>query len=192
MKRKYSSLTFLLVIALGFLGVACNDSKSYADLLTEQDHSVNNFLSQQRVEMTIPADSNFEVGPDAPYYCLDDEGAVYMQVLEKGDMNDRPEVGVRVYFRYLRYSVHTYVVGSDDNTGAGNANNMAAEPVFFTFDQYTLTQSVQHGTGIQLPMKYLGYNCRVNLLIKSTAGPTSEQTYVTPYLYNVQYFKQLI
>lgn len=52
---------FLSMMALLAM-VSCSDSKSYAELLTEENHTVNNFLSQHRVVDHIPADSVFEVG----------------------------------------------------------------------------------------------------------------------------------
>lgn len=187
----FSPFSLLAAIAIALGCISCDSSKSYAQLLEEQNTSVNRFLIQHHMEPTVPADSNFLVGPDAPFYCIDDEGAVFMQILDRGS-SQRPDKGARVYFRYTRYNVHNYIVGSDANVGSGNADNMAAEPAFFTYQEYTLTQSTQHGTGIQLPMNYLGYDCRVRLLIKSTAGPTADQSYVVPYLYDIQYLKQKI
>ena len=68
------------VFALAFLA-SCEDGKSYAELLNEQDRAVNNFLADQVVLLDIPEDTIFEVGEDAPYYRLDEDGSLYMQVL---------------------------------------------------------------------------------------------------------------
>ena len=65
------------VFALAFLA-SCEDGKSYAELLNEQDRAVNNFLADQVVLLDIPEDTIFEVGEDAPYYRLDERRlAVY-------------------------------------------------------------------------------------------------------------------
>ncbi|MCI9285610.1 MAG: DUF4827 domain-containing protein [Muribaculaceae bacterium] len=181
---------FLSMMALLAM-VSCSDSKSYAELLTEENHTVNNFLSQHRVVDHIPADSVFEVGPDAPYYCIDDEGDVYMQVLDKGN-DERAETDDKVYFRYMRYMLNYYVVGSDSNVGAGNADNMTAASTYFLFNNLYVETSTQYGTGIQLPMRFLGYDSKVNLVIKSQAGPTADMSYVVPYLYEISYYKPVI
>ncbi len=186
MNRLYIPILSLLGLIL--MATSCSDNKSYAELLTDESHCVNAFLAQHRLVDEIPEDSVFQIGPDAPYYCLDEDHNVYMQVLDKG-IDQRPEKGDRVYFRYMRYNLFNYVVGSNDNIGAGNANNMTSEATFFIFDDYYISQSYQYGEGIQLPMRFLGYDCKVNLIIKSQAGPESDMAYVTPYLYEISYYK---
>ena len=82
--KKLSALTLAALASIAVLS-SCSDSKSYADRLMDENKAVNLFLSNHRVEHQIPEDNNFEVGPDAPYYRLDDEGNIYMQVLRKVD-----------------------------------------------------------------------------------------------------------
>ena len=75
---------------------SCDNGKSYADLLKEEDKAVKAFLADKKVE-DIPADSVFvtlqDVGNNdtlaVPYYRLDDDGNVYMQVLDAGIQDDR-------------------------------------------------------------------------------------------------------
>ena len=167
---------------------SCSDDKSYSDLLNDENRTVNLFLSQHRLVNHLPENNEFEVGPDAPYYCIDDEGNVYMQVLDKGT-DVLPEEDDRVYFRYIRYNLQYYVVGSNTNMGVGNALNMTSDPTFFLFKNLSVEESTQYGTGIQEPMKYLGYDCKVNLVVKSQAGPIADISYVVPYLYTISYYK---
>ena len=71
---------------------SCDNGKSYADLLKEEDKAVKAFLADKIVINSIPADSVFvtlqDVGNNdtlaVPYYRLDDDGNVYMQVLDAG------------------------------------------------------------------------------------------------------------
>ena len=188
--RFFLSIVAVVAMTAGFS--SCSDSKSYAELLTDENHQVNYFLSLHRVETEIPADNNFEVGPDAPYYKMDSDGNVFMQVLEKGT-DVKPEANDRVYFRYIRYNMFSYRVGEDNSAiASGNANNMGYVPVFFLLDNLTIQQSTQYGTGIQVPMHYLGYDAKVNLVVKSQVGATSEVADVIPYLYTISYFKSQI
>lgn len=190
MKRNILSIFPLLALLLAT--ASCDDSKSYADLLNEENQLVNAFLAQHRVDETWPGPENCEIGPDAPYYRVDEEGNVYMQVLEKGN-GTFPETGDRVYFRYLRYDLNYYVVGSDDNIGMGNMDNIGnTQPTYFLYDDFTIEQSSQYGTGLQVPVGLLGYDCKVNVVIKSQAGPSSDMSYVVPYLYTIKYLKPVI
>ncbi len=89
-KRIFRNSFLLLLVALAAGLGSCNKSKSYSEYLREEEHVVNIYLSGQRVEMNVPADSiSFEMGLDAPFYRLDEDGYIYMQVISKGDMDDR-------------------------------------------------------------------------------------------------------
>lgn len=181
-----------MLIGLALSLTSCDDSKSYAELLQDENQAVNKFLVQHRVVDHIPADSVFEVGENAPFYRLDDESNVYMQVISLGT-DEKPKKDDRVYFRFTRYNMFYYVVGGDNTLlGSGNADGMNNATTFFLFENLSVSESTQYGTGIQLPMKYLGYNAEVNLVIKSQDGPSDEISYVIPYLYNIRYFKSMI
>lgn len=189
MKRQIISILSLLALLMAVS--SCSDSKSYADLLNEENQVVNAFLAQHRVVETWPGVDNCEVGEDAPFYCVDDEGNVYMQVIRKGD-GTFPEEGEPVSFTYLSYDLNYYVVGSDSNVGSGNLNSPGSSAAtYFIFDDYTLEQSSQYGTGIQIPVKLLGFGSKVNVVIKSQAGPSAYMSYVIPFLYDIAYYKQV-
>jgi len=189
MKRQIISILSLLALLMAVS--SCSDSKSYADLLNEENQVVNAFLAQHRVVETWPGVDNCEVGEDAPFYCVDDEGNVYMQVIRKGD-GTFPEEGEHVSFTYLSYDLNYYVVGSDSNVGSGNLNSPGSSAAtYFIFDDYTLEQSSHYGTGIQIPVKLLGFGSKVNVVIKSQAGPSAYMSYVIPFLYDIAYYKQV-
>jgi len=191
---KHLFFPIMAVIGLALAFSSCNDSKSYAELLADENQAVNKFLVQHKVVDGLPADNNFEIGSDAPYYRLDAESNVYMQVLDKGS-DEKPEKESRVYFRFLRYNLFYYIVGDDEynaTIAAGNADNMNTQSTYFLFGNTTVSESTQYGTGIQLPLNYLGYGAKVNIIIKSQAGPSSDMSYVVPYLYTISYNKSMI
>lgn len=180
----------LVAIALLSIGIAsCDDGKSYAELLDEENKAVNIYLSDHKVIGEVPADSVFEIGPDAPFYKMDEEGFIYMQVLNVGDKENKVEDGQEVYFRFIRYDLRSYKRG-EEMSGAGNANNMESSPASFRYGNTTLNSSTVYGSGIQLPLAYLGMGCEVNIIIKSQYGFTDEISDVTPFLYNVRYFER--
>ncbi|MDE6694129.1 MAG: DUF4827 domain-containing protein, partial [Muribaculaceae bacterium] len=101
-----------------------------------------------------------------------------------------------------RYSLKNYSYdGTSENTngyygkftsGEGNSETMGYGNTFFRFKNQTSPSTTQWGEGIQLPLEYLPIDCEVNLVIKSQMGWSEEQIYVTPYFYNVRYFKSQI
>lgn len=175
------------IVALvgGILMLAsCDDNVSYAELLNRENLAVNNFLADQVVLLDIPADTVFEVGPDAPYYRLDEDGQLYMQVLNAGTPGYKVQYNEQIFFRYTRYALEAY---KDGKLPQGTGNNLSLSPMYFRYGNYSLTSSLTYGTGIQTPLEFLPIDCEVNLVVKSTVGWQSDQTDVIPYLYRLTY-----
>ena len=180
-------LLFLAIASSGL--ISCSKTESYSELLREEEKAVNWYLASQKVELDIPSDSiSFITGDDAPFYKLDEDGYVYMQVISKGDMLDRVEGGDLVYFRYERKNLKYIYLGLDGDD-SGNCGDLSYSPSSFVYKNQTLTSTLKWGTGIQMPLKFFGYNCEVNLVLKSYYGFASDQTTCMPYLINVRYFK---
>lgn len=196
---KFMSAAVAFLMAGGIM--SCSESQSYSELLTEEEHAVNWYLSQQKVETVVPADStSFIIGEDAPFYKLDEDGYVYMQVISMGDMNDRVDAGDLVYFRYNRLNLKYLYLG-EDVTWQGNSTDVVGglhtddggyttyNYSRFIFQNQYLETTTKWGEGIQMPLKFFGYNCEVNLVLRSYYGFTADQTTCLPYLINLRYFK---
>lgn len=184
---KILSYILISIAALGI--VSCSDNKSYAELLTDETKNVNAFLANQKVINEIPEDSIFEAGEDAPYYRIDETGNIYMQVVKYGSQ-EKAEDDQQVYFRYTRYNLSQYNAATGKlPEGMGNSEDLEYEPTWFRFKNFTLTSSSQYGAGIQMPLYFLPLGSEANVVIKSQYGMTSEISYVTPFLYNVRYYK---
>lgn len=175
-----------------FVITSCDDTKSYSELLTDEEHAVNWYLAQSKVNTTIPEDSVFEVGPNAPFYKMTYDGTVYMRVLELGDTSNKPKSGDRVYFTFMRKNIKDMYDGKNPNW-EGNEENMSLTPggTSFFLDNTVLPSTTQYGTGIQIPVKYLGYNCQVELVVKSLEGFSADMTQCIPYIIRIRYFQSI-
>lgn len=167
---------------------SCSSRKSYAQLLNDEDHAVNAFLANHRVINEIPADTVFETGENAPYYRIDEEGNLYMQVLYAGNREDKAKEDELIYFRFMRTNL-TELWQTGTAESFGNANDMSMVSTSFRFQNFTMSNYYTFGTGIEEPLKYLGIDCRVNLVVKSQVGPPDEISSVVPFLYNLRYFR---
>lgn len=188
MKLKYIFSFVASAFVLAFS--ACDDGKTYAELLQTEDQSVNNFLADNIVINSIPADTVFETGPDAPYYRLDEEGDLYMQVINPGTPGNMAKPDELVYFRYTRYNL-TYYDGELVYSG-GNEDDMGLANTSFRYGNYQLQSSSQWGSGIQRPLSLLPVDCQVNLIVKSQYGFVSEMADVQPYLFKLRYYRPQI
>lgn len=174
---------------------ACDDTKSYAELLDDEDVYVNNFLANQTVELVAPDNAeDFLTGPDAPYYRIDEDGMLYMQVLNAGTPGGQMvEDNEQVYFRYTRYALsgYTSTLGDDGvyagTLPVGEGNNTALNPCWFRYNNYQIASSYTWGVGVQAPLKYFPVDCEINIVIKSQMGPTDEMADVVPYLWRLTY-----
>lgn len=190
--KNYSVLMSIALLALAALS-SCNNDQSYADRLNEERNAVNAYLANHRVVMSVPEDSVFEVGENAPFYRLDPDGNIYMQVLNAGDRHgDKAKVGEPIYFRYSRYNLSMWYADGTWTLYSGNENTMDSQSCTFNYSDYTLPTSSQWGYGLQYPLIYLGVECEVNLIIKSQFGFTSELSYVMPFYYHVRYYHSQI
>lgn len=191
--KRFFNFTMLLGIFALVLLASCDNDQTYADRLNEERNAVNSYLANHRVVMSIPEDSVFEVGENAPFYRIDVDGNVYMQVLNAGDRkNDRAKTGEPIYFRYSRYNLSTWYADGTWTVYSGNEAGMDASSCSFNYGDYTLPSSSQWGYGLQYPLLFLGVECEVNLIIKSQYGLTGEISYVTPFFYHVRYFHSMI
>ncbi len=194
MKRFFiDNHAILLAITVLMMLAACNNDESYADRLNDERNAVNAYLANHRVVMSVPKDTVFEVGENAPFYRIDTDGNVYMQVLKAGDrINDRAKKSEPIYFRYSRYNLATWYADGVWKPTDGNENTMDAASCSFNFSDYTLPSSSQWGYGLQYPLLFLGVECEVNLVIKSQYGLTNEISYVTPFFFHVRYYHSQI
>lgn len=179
-----------IIVALTLLSFAtsCDDTKSYSELLQDEEHACNWYLAQHSVITEIPEDTVFITGQDAPYYKMDKAGSVYMKVIKEGD-GPWVEDNERVYFSFMRMSINYAYEGYGD-VWVGNAEDLGngVGSTYFFFNNQTLTSSSQYGEGIQLPLKYLRLNSEVELVVKSVMGFSSDISSCTAYVYKVRYF----
>lgn len=193
-------LKLALAVALIASFASCNDSKTYAELLESEDHYVNDFLADQMVINSIPEDSIFEYGVDAPYYRIDEDGNLYMQVIDPGTPGNMVKDDELIYFRYTRCSLAFYYHLDEFDSvsdwfnyyGGGNDDDMNQASTAFRYGNSSLQSSTQYGSGIQRPLAFLPVDCQVNLVIKSQYGFTSEMAEVKPYLFRLRYYRPKI
>ena len=200
MKRKnykyyITVVTFLFIVFLA----SCSKSQSYSELLREEEQACNWYLSKYNISLEMPEnykdlvtsetlrEDGTPYGDDAPFYKLDDEGYVYMQVVS-ADFSQMVAEGDLVYFRYVQESIKDLYEGVTGSV-MGNGNYLPNGSASFVYKNTYLTSTTTWGTGIQMPLQYVGYNSELNLVLKSYYGFTDLQTYCIPYIMNIKYFK---
>ena len=205
---KITKIFALIGLALTALTAAsCKDKESYADLLADETHAVNAYLACFPVINTIPDETSEFVTTDrimaeqglsreeaeklTPFYRMDEDGNVYMQVVNPGLTDKKAEEDQLIYFRFTRYNLKAWYV-YDSWVPSGNASDLGTNTTSFRYKNTTLSSTTQWGEGIQIPLQYLNLGCEVTIIIKSYLGPEDELTNVFPYLYQIRYFESKI
>lgn len=188
MKKKYMiKLALISVFCMLFIA-ACSKSKSYSELLRDEEKAVNWYMSGQKLVNEIPADSVFITGADAPFYKMDDEGNIYMQVVSPGTPGNKAATDQLIYFRYMRTNIISLYRGENAQP-TGNANNVGGNnSTSFRFNNMLISSSLEYGAGVQLPLKFLPIDCEVNVVIRAYYGFNGEAGTCQPYVYNIKYY----
>ncbi|MBD5175723.1 MAG: DUF4827 domain-containing protein [Bacteroidales bacterium] len=178
--------TIVLAVLCAVAVSACDDSKSFAELLNDENQYVNNFLADQTVCLEIPADTAFIYGPDAPYYSIDEDKYLYMQVIEPGTKGNMVKDNEQIYFRYTMWPL-AYYDHSTQTLKNGYGNNTALGATWFRYNNFSMMGSYQWGAGIQKPLSLLPVDCKVRLVVKSQMGIVDMMNDVQPYLFELTY-----
>ena len=115
---KFTTLkTLLILIAITVASVSCSDKESYSDLLRDESHATNYYLSNFQVVASIPADTAFisvqelvgqglereEALRLAPFYRMDSDGQIYMQVVDTSTKRSEATDKQVTYCRFHRF-----------------------------------------------------------------------------------------
>lgn len=169
----------------GYITVTQNPC-TLEDLKKTELRAMKKYLSKFDVVDVLPAINDIQVGSVAPFYKLNPEGTVYMQVVKMG-AEPAATSGETIYFRFLRYNLLSYLENGVLPNGEGNMNSIIPSATFFELGS-DKPSTTQWGTAIQMPMLLgLPVDSEVNLVVASEAGFTSEISNVIPFLYNIRY-----
>lgn len=161
------------------------------DLKKTEQRAMKKYLSKFDVVDDLPTIDNIQVGSVAPFYKLNSEGTVYMQVVKMGSAPAATN-GEKIYFRFMRYNLLSYLENGVLPQGQGNANDLTGPTTFFEVGS-DKPSTTQWGTAIQMPILLgLPIDSEVNLVVASEAGLTSEISGVIPFLYNIRYYKSIL
>ena len=193
---------FLSVIAAGSLFQACDNSKTYAEMLEDEKNAVNKFERDTITDLSRNEYVAFSNG-------------VYMQIVDRGNADDPEDTFANnnvICARYLEKNIASneltcfnvvlpeYINASDYYRSPltfryVNENSSAYGIVLSTpLDYDYLWTANSYGTAIPggwlLALPYLRDNAHVRLIIPSKMGHSISQQNVIPYYYDIWKFEK--
>ena len=205
---------FLSLLAAGGIFQACDDSKTYAEMLEDEKNAVNKFIKDKRIQ--IISQDEFEKNDTVTdlirneYVALSD--GVYMQIVDRGSAENKTDTFANnneICVRYIEEDIMTR-----DTTCFnvfleewGDANQLYTNPAVFryvaegsyvygTFIQMDYTwmityQSTAVPAGRLLALPFVRNYAHVRLIVPSKVGHSSAQQYVNPYYYDTVSYTHL-
>lgn len=199
MKKLTFLFLALMVLCIGFQ--ACDDTKTYAEMLEDEDNAIEAFIR----------DSNITVISQSQFYAQDSTtdpaknefvqlaSGVYMQILDKGveDKSDTVKnndiILVRfseydVLNKYTSYSNLDIVYMVDEFRYVVTSSSIAG---IFTGGNYMYSTSSSVNTAVPagwlVPLEYVRNKAHVKLIVPSKMGGNVGMQNVIPYYYDIKY-----
>ena len=196
--KKLVLLLFLL-LAAGWCFQACDNTKSYAEMLDDEKDAIKDFINENNI--TVITQSEFYAQDSTTDLSRNEyvqlASGVYMQIVSKG--SDNPADTVKnndlVLVRFREYNI------MDKAYEASNLEDAQYVDEF----RYTVTSSsitglftqgymqLYHGTAVPagwlVALSYVRNMGAVNLIVPSKMGASDAMSSVTPYHYEIKKFQ---
>ncbi|MDR0977384.1 MAG: DUF4827 domain-containing protein [Prevotellaceae bacterium] len=197
MKKLIPALLLLLLIGLG---VACSDTKSYAELMKEEKEAIEAFIQDNDIQVISQSEfyANDSTTDTARNEYVQLASGVYMQILDKGGKyeNDTVKANDIVLVRFMEYGL------IEKDTTLSNLDAVETVDAFrytvssssiagIFLDGYILTyyQSTAVPAGWLVPLAYVGNMAHVRLIVPHKMGHNSAMSSVYPYYYDIRKYQ---
>lgn len=201
---KKLTLFFLALFTLGFAFQACDNTKTYAEMLEDEKNAIKAFIK----------DSNIVVISQSEFYAQDSmtdvskneyvqlASGVYMQIVDKGSANPADSIKPNDLV-LVRFEEHGLIAVDGVKSYLSNLN----EPTIVDEFRYTVTSSsiaglflqgymrASYGTSVPagwlVALSYVRDGAHVKLIVPSKMGQQKAMQQVYPYFYDIHKFQIL-
>lgn len=202
---------FFSLFIIGSLFQACDNTKTYAEMLDEERNAVDLFIKDQKI--TVISKDEFEkdtVTDLSKNEYVSFSNGVYLQIIDRGveQKTDTFATNDEICVRYVEQNIST----RDTTTFNVFLPDFADYPQYYMMPavfRYVVDATTSYGTFLEmnyrwakaynstvvpsgwlLALPYLRNYSHVKLIIPSKMGHNTAQQYVTPYLYDIRSFEK--
>ena len=187
-------LLFFILLAVGFSFQACDDTKTYAEMLEEEDDAIADFINKEGIKVISQTEffDNDSVTDVEKNEFVQLSSGVYMQIVDKGSDNPADTVKNLVLVRFMEYSL------LDKDTTLSNltlpylvdefkytASSSSIAGIFIQGLMYMAYGYTAVPAGWLVPLPYVRDKAHVRLIVPSKMGHQSAMQYVYPYYYDI-------
>lgn len=202
-------LIFFSLLAIGYIFQACDNTKTYAEMLDEEKDAVNAFIRDHKINVISEDEfkaKGYTTDLEKNEYVSFTSNGIYMQIVNKGVEGDtirnNNEIAVRlvttdvktndtVYFNVVlpgfehRPDLYTY---PDVFRYVDNGTTVAG--VFLQGNLPSYQQSTDVPPGWLVALKYVTNFGHVKIIVPSKMGYQEANKAVTPYFYDIRKFQK--
>lgn len=195
MKKQTLLLFSLLIMGLAFQSCG-EDTKTYAEMLSEETDAIKAFIKTNNIKVINTDEFLKDTTTADNEYVLFPESGVYLHIDKKG--GKIPGNNAVLLTRFLEINV-----ASGDSTLTNYYDNVSVDQFRYTKTSYTTygqffqeqSQTAYmlsaYGSAVPagwlLPLQYVGDGAKIKVIVPSKQGHSTAQNYVTPYFYEIQY-----
>ena len=187
---------FFILLAMGFAFQACDDTKTYAEMLEEEDDAIAEFISKENIKVISQTEfyDNDSVTNVEENEFVQLASGVYMQIVDKG--SDNPADTVKdndlILVRFMEYSLldkdttlsnlsYPYIVDEFKYTATSSSiAGIFTQGLMYSAYGYTAVPA-----GWLVPIPYIRDRAHVRLIVPSKMGHQGAIQYVYPYYYDI-------
>ena len=194
---KKLAFVFFMLLAAGWAFQACDDTKTYAEMLEEEDDAIERFIRNNDIKVISQSEfyAKDSMTDENEYVQL--ASGVYMNIVSKGveDKTDTVKNNDEILVRFLEYNV------LNEDTTLSNIT----EPRIVDSFRYTVTSTSIAGTFLEgymltyygtavpagwlVPLAYVRNMAHVKLIVPSKMGHSTAMQYVYPYFYDIKKYQ---
>lgn len=202
---------FFSLFIIGSLFQACDNTKTYAEMLDEERNAVDLFIKDQKI--TVISKDEFEkdtITDLSKNEYVSFSNGVYMQIVNRGveQKTDTFATNDEICVRYVEQNIST----RDTTTFNVFLPNYADYPQYYmnpALFRYVVDATTSYGTFLEmnylwakaynstvvpsgwlLALPYLRNGTHVKLIVPSKMGHETGKQYVTPYFYDIRSFEK--
>ncbi len=193
MKKAALRLTGLFVFIL-VIFASCDNSDSYADRLDRERKNIKKFISEHNIKVldTYPTSGVFA----ANEYFREPTTGVYINVIDSG--NGKRASDTRHDYVNVRFTDAMSLPANESDTIS--LSDIGVDPMVFMYGVQSSYVSSSSGTaeyyylskGMAIPLKYVGEDAVVSLIVPFNSGSTVQQSASYPIFFTKLHYTKII
>lgn len=204
-------LFFFSLLAFGYIFQACDNTKTYAEMLDEEKDAVNAFIRDNNIKVISEDEfkaKGYTTDTAKHEYVSFVSNGIYMQIVSKGVEGDTIRNNNEIAVRFVETDVKTNQITYFNVVLPGYEN----DPRYYTYpdvfrykdDSYTVsgifveggmpgnTGSTDVPPGWLVALKYVTNYAHVKLIVPSKMGYQEANRLVNPFFYDIRKFQKTL